>query len=476
MFTSFDLLLGVVALLVMSVGFARRRAVWMNGQAEKCKGSLKHFLTYLISHRKVLKRQPAGVAHLVLFWGFVVFVVVVVVAQFDFKLPQALSGAISLVLDVFGLLLLLSILYFLIRNGKTRGTSLDGIVPGRIVLPALLILGIALTGFLTEGLRLSITAPAFSWQAPVGFIISQMLPESPLMLQLSIRVHFFLVLALVAVMPYTFMRHIVAASRNVYHQGDDRMQGLTGRFRDDQHPFVERVGHFSWKQLLETEACVSCGRCVARCPAALSEKALSPRKVIRQLLTAAEQNDHTDPVSALNICEDKELWACTPCMACVVACPVMAAPADKVLELRRGRVMGVGDLPTEARPMMRGLQLFGDLPGSTGPAVRMGDLKSSLPVVTALPGRLRQRDERSRIMRFGERCMNLQSGPQADAIGTVLHGSQFLQRNTGSAAGAALPACIARFCDESPVGHAIDGSAPSIFVGVILTRSPSCSG
>ena len=92
LFTSFDLLLLVAALLVMSIGFSRRQAVWMNGQAEKRKGSMRHLLAYLISHRAVLKRRPAGMAHLFLFWGGIVFVVVVVAAQFDFKLLPALSG------------------------------------------------------------------------------------------------------------------------------------------------------------------------------------------------------------------------------------------------------------------------------------------------------------------------------------------------------------------------------------------------
>ena len=381
MFTSFDLLLVVAALLVMSVGFSRRRALWMGGQAEKRKGSLRHLLAYLMSHRAVLRRQPAGMAHLFLFWGFIAFIVVVVAAQFDFKLLPALSGVISLLLDMFGLLLILGMLYFLIRGGKSRGTSLDGIVPGRILLPALLIMGIALTGFAAEGLRLKITSPGFSWQAPVGYVVSQVFPESPLAMQLVIRTHFFLVLLLVAVMPYTFMRHIVAASLNVYYQGGDRMGGFTARSRNEHKPLVDTVGDFTWKQLLETEACVSCGRCVARCPAALSEKALSPRKVVQQLLTAAEKGPGTDPVPASGVADDKELWACTTCMACVEACPVLVAPADKIIEFRRQRVMGMGALPAEARPMMRDLQLFGDTYGQGAAHRTDWALNCEVPVI-----------------------------------------------------------------------------------------------
>jgi len=363
LFTSFDLLLVVIAILVMSIGFSRRRTIWIEGQAEKRKGSLRHLLAYLMSHRAVLRRQPAGMAHLFLFWGFIAFIVVVVAAQFDFKLLPVFSGVISLLLDVFGLLLITGVLFFLIRNGKTRGTDLDGIVPGRILLPGLLIVGIALTGFLAEGLRLKITASNFSWETPVGFVLAQFMPDSPLMMQLVIRVHFFLVLLLMAIMPFTFMRHIVAASLNIYYQGDDRMKGFAARLRNDNQPFVDTAHNFSWKQLLEAEACVSCGRCVVRCPAALSDKPLSPRKIVQQLLEAAEKGPGADPVPVSGVVADKEVWACTTCMACVEACPVLASPADKVLEFRRQRVMGAGALPAEARPMMRALQLFGDTYG-----------------------------------------------------------------------------------------------------------------
>ena len=381
MFTSLDVFLVVSALLIITVGFSRRRAIWMNGRAEKPKGSLRHLLGYLISHRAVLKRQPAGIAHLFLFWSFIVFIVVVLAAQFEFKLPLALSGTISFLLDVSGLLLLMGMLYFFIRCGKTRGSSLDGILPRRIVLPALLVMGITLTGFLAEGLRLKIIPVAFAWQAPVGFIVSRILPESPLMLQLSIRVHFFLVLVFVAAMPYTFMRHIVAASLNVYHRDDDPLEGFTVRPRNDSRPFVGVVGDFSWKQLLEAEACVSCGRCVERCPASLSEKALSPRRVVQQLLGAAERERFGDPLPVQDVVDDRDLWACTTCMACVAACPVMTAPADKVIEFRRQRVMGKGALPAEARPMIRDLQLFGDTYGK-GSALRTDwTLNCGVPVI-----------------------------------------------------------------------------------------------
>ena len=365
----------------MCIGFAGRRAIWMKGQAEKRNGSLWGVLSYLISHRDILKRRSAGMAHLFLVWGFIVFILAVIAAQFDFRLPLVLSGAISLLLDVCGLLLLIAMLFFLIRGGKTRGTPLDGMIPRQIFLPALIIMGIILTGFLSEGLRLRIVSTGFSWEAPVGFVMSKMVPQSPLMMQLMIRAHLLLVLVFIAVAPYTFMRHTVAAALNVYYGYPGEKEKTGTRLRDVNRPFVESVHDFSWKQLLESEACVSCGRCVARCPASLSQKALSPRKIVQQLLTAAETCHRGDPAPVHMIADDSELWSCTTCMACVEACPVRVEPVDRIVELRRQRVLGMGTLPLEARPMLRDLQLFGDTYGK-GAALRTGwALNCDVPVI-----------------------------------------------------------------------------------------------
>jgi Fe-S oxidoreductase len=116
---------------------------------------------------------------------------------------------------------------------------------------------------------------------------------------------------------------------------------------------------------------VSCGRCEENCPAAISGKALSPRKVIRNILEqmeamAGHRNGGKDgsPFPLLeSAITDNEIWACTTCMACVAHCPVFTEAMDKIVDMRRWRVMGKGQLPAEARPMIRDLELYGDVQG-----------------------------------------------------------------------------------------------------------------
>jgi Fe-S oxidoreductase len=185
-----------------------------------------------------------------------------------------------------------------------------------------------------------------------------------------IRLHFFAVVFFIAILPFTFMRHLVAAPLNVFY----RKKALRGELKwlslDDSPLGAGTVGDFSWKQLLDAEACVSCGRCEENCPASISGKPLSPQKVIRDILEQMEEANRNgirpgDP--SFPLLEDRitgdEIWSCTTCMACVEHCPVFIEPVDKIIDIRRHQVLGRGHLPDEARAMIRNLEIYGDVQG-----------------------------------------------------------------------------------------------------------------
>ncbi|MCJ7686218.1 MAG: (Fe-S)-binding protein, partial [Desulfobacteraceae bacterium] len=101
-----------------------------------------------------------------------------------------------------------------------------------------------------------------------------------------------------------------------------------------------------------------------------SGKPLSPRKMMGDILTQMEDvrrrgNDATKP--SFPVLEDiityDEIWACTTCMACVEQCPLFIEPMDKILDMRRYQVLGKGLLPSEARSMIRDVEIFGDVNG-----------------------------------------------------------------------------------------------------------------
>ena len=360
MFTVFDLLLIVIAVILMLTGFARRWVFWKNSCNESPVYDWKGLAAYLFSHKKIMKRRTAGIAHFFIFWGFIIFMVVMVLAQFDFILSSSLAKVLSMLLDMFGLVLFIGILFFLGRYLSKRSDK-DKITPSRVFIPGLIILFIVITGFLAEGARLSILARQFSWISPVGWMTSQIMPESPLLMQLMIRTHFFLVLIFVSLMPFTFMRHVPASALNILCRPKGQMGDL-GAVPGGKKG-VGIVTDFSWKQLLDAEACVSCGRCVENCPAAIAGKSLSPEKILQKILGMLESNNKRNQFCLDKIISPDEIWACTTCMACVEQCPVYTDPVDKIIDLRRYETMCKGTLPSEVRPMIRNLELLGDTYG-----------------------------------------------------------------------------------------------------------------
>ncbi len=362
MLTSFDLLLAAITGFILSLGVARRLAIIRAGKEEKAAKHLFGFLGYLIGHARIRQRRYLGIAHHLIFSGFLVTLIVVILAQIGLTLPLLPARLLSLMTDVLGTAMVLGILFLLVRRLITS----EPWAPKRTVFPMVLLLAIALTGFLAEGVRLCIMQPEFSWSSPVGWLFSLALPGSPLLMQLLIRLHFLLVLAFLAALPFTFMRHLVAASLNVYFRRVGNRGALRPVSLGDGPHGARSAEDFTWKQRLEAEACVSCGRCEENCPAFLTDKPLSPRKVMQDIygqLSAREGGKRArEPLLHEAVTAD-ELWSCTTCLACVEHCPVMIEPLDKIVDMRRYQVMDRAMFPPEARVMLRNLELYGDVYG-----------------------------------------------------------------------------------------------------------------
>ena len=366
MLTAFDLLLIGIAIIIMSVGLTKRWSAWRMGQDEDRTGDWVGLIGYILGHKKILENRYAGVAHLILFWGFVIPLLIVILAQFRFTMPLMFARVLSLIGDILGIAMLAGVVFFLIRRIQSSVPE----APKRTIFPMVVLLIILLSGFLAEGTRMSITPSKVLWQSPVGFMFSIGVPASPLFMQVMIRLHFFAVLFFIAILPFTFMRHIAASSLNVYYRKKGPRGELKSMSLDEDRLGARSIGDLSWKQLLDAEACVSCGRCDDNCPVLISGKPLSPRKVIRNILDQMEEVNSNGGMSdnpSFPLLEDAitgdEIWSCTTCMACVEHCPVFIEPIDKIIDMRRYQVMGKGLLPAEARPMIRDLEIYGDVNG-----------------------------------------------------------------------------------------------------------------
>jgi Fe-S oxidoreductase len=361
--TSLDLFFICLAIVILAAGLSRRISLVKAGLPEDCPGDWGFLLGYLLGHKKILKNPVPGALHLIVFWGLLLPLLVILLAQTCFTLPAFWASLLSLILDAAGTFFLVASLVFLVRRLMSGNSS----GPSGSIFPVLVLLLVLVSGFMAEGFRLSITGAEKIWVSPAGWLFSLYLPSSPLLMQLMIRIHFYSLLLLVAVTPFTFFRHLIFAPLNVFYKRD----GNAGEFRKMSSgggsPGANHVNHFTWKQLLDIEACVSCGRCEENCPAFISGKPLSPRKIVRQIFDLAHSSDKD---ALIDTCiTDEEIWSCTTCMACVEACPVFVAPLDKIVDIRRHLTLGKGTLPSEAVSMIRNLEIYGDVNGK-GPSFR----------------------------------------------------------------------------------------------------------
>jgi len=127
------------------------------------------------------------------------------------------------------------------------------------------------------------------------------------------------------------------------------------------------VSDLNWLQLLNAYSCTECGRCTNVCPANITGKKLSPRKIMmdtRDRLEEVSKNidknkgDFIDDGKKLldDYISREELWACTSCNACVEECPISIDPLSIILDMRRYLVMEEASAPAELNNMMSNIE------------------------------------------------------------------------------------------------------------------------
>jgi Fe-S oxidoreductase/nitrate reductase gamma subunit len=396
-----------LAALICAYGFIRRIRIYAKGQSLFRRDQLirRTLLTLknAFSQLKVMRVTLPGFTHAFLFWGVLLLFIgtVLIMIQVDFTKPLFdvifLKGtfykAYSLVLDVAGLVSIFMLVGLAVRCFIYRPKGLEIIIDDYVI--HILLGAILLTGFCIEGARMAVTElktnPALAWYSPVGRLAAQSLAGMDdhalkTMHRLSWWTHFFLVMGLIAVAPFTKFRHIFTSPAGTLF-GDRRVKGAIATLNLE----TESAGSFgaaavtdlAWKDIFDADACMSCKRCQDRCPAWATGKPLSPMLVVQQIGEAAFTTSPT--VDLIETVTTDVLWACTTCRACQDICPAEVEHVNKILEMRRSLVLMRGEFPgPEVVTAVGNLEVNYNPFGS--PFASRGDWAADLPVVDLAEG------------------------------------------------------------------------------------------
>lgn len=364
MLSYFDALLIFFSIIIFVGGIKQNRNLWLQGNTggPKTGFRIKRVLSvcqYLLSHHQIRKDRSKGISHLFVFWGFLFPLGIIIISQFNPHTHIWVARSLSLVLDLLGTLAVVGAVWLVLKKYSPR----DNQTP---MLHLILLLAIFLTGFFTEAVRLKITAPLPMMNvifAPIGYGLSFIVPASPVLHKLLIRSHFFLVLIFIACIPYTNMRHAFTSLINIYYRKDKLSGQIMPIVIEGESFGAGKITDFAQKDLLDAQACVSCGRCDLLCPAYIAEQPLSPLMVLKEMRAEMKIAHFMNPVRE-NLTIHEDIWSCTTCLNCVHNCPIAIDQLDKIIQLRQYAVLTKSNFPREYKTLFRNIEVFGDSLGS----------------------------------------------------------------------------------------------------------------
>jgi Fe-S oxidoreductase len=352
---------------------------------------LKNVLTIAIFQKKIFRDPVAGPMHALIFWGFIVITVgttelilhgMVPAITFGI-LPAPLYTVYSFSQDLFGLLVIAAVSFALYRRLVIHPKRLqgDGTHQGDALLILSMIGGLMVTMFFANAFDIvlnpnSVVTQKFASHAIAGWFADTP-PSTAYALQRTFWwSHALLVLVFLNYLPYSKHLHVITSIPNVFFSNaNGPMKKGVIRFLDLEAEGVEQFGaadvdQLTWKDLFDGYSCTECGRCTSVCPANLTGKLLSPRKIIVD--TRARLMEYAPPAVAGemtpaikdhrlldNFISEEELWACTTCRACVNECPVGIEHLDHIMDLRRDLVLMESRFPPEVQPVFESMEQRG---------------------------------------------------------------------------------------------------------------------
>jgi len=405
-----------LALAIMAFGIYRRWLMWKamgkpEMRLDNINERVKTVLQEIFLQKKVLKDPYPGIMHALIFFGFFVLIFGAAFDAGQHHITEPLFGwtflkgwfylGFSFLMDLFGLFVLIGVVMALDRRFVQKADRLG--YKGEIdntpddVIVLLLIGAIIVTGFIAEALRIYVTNPPWEYWSFVGWLLSHTFTgiehdTARLVHQLTWWVHAILGLGFIAYIPYSRLLHIITTPANHFLQSH-QPTGYIEPIRDFENAEAFGVGkleEFTWKQIFDSEACTRCGRCQDGCPAYLTGKPLSPKKIVQDIKThwlekcpdpaldmamqklglapvpqltggegeapAPTEEEATGKALVGDVIDLHELWSCTNCMYCMEHCSASIEHVPKIIDMRRYKVLTEADFAPELQLTCRNME------------------------------------------------------------------------------------------------------------------------
>ena len=366
-------------------------------------------LTIAFGQTKIFRRPVIGMFHALVFWGFCVIIFGSIEMVIDGltgtdRVLKFLGPAYNIIIasgDIFALIVAISIIVFLSRRIFFHIKRFEGIemnkmthIDANIALSIILFLMLSLLAMNTGYVEYKKLAgePAVGVypisRVIAGFITNGSSETYRLVYESSWWAHILLIFLFANLLPYSKHFHVFMSVPNVFLSRLDplgkltNMESITKEVRlmlDPNTAFAasasdtppERFGvkdaeDASWKNYFDSLSCTQCGRCTSVCPANITGKKLSPRKVIMDLrarmkekgpLMVKNGRDFNDNKSLLrDYISEEELWACTTCNACAKECPININHPTLIVDMRRYLVMEEASAPGELKALFNNIE------------------------------------------------------------------------------------------------------------------------
>ncbi len=341
-----------------------------------------HAVKNVLLQPRIFGERSIGLAHFLIFWGFVVYVIcfnwALLRGLFPFlplPYPDAVGPA-ALFLDVFSVLVLVSLAVAVVRRLFYPPPHLHLSFDANLILGLIAVL--MLSVLFNWGFRIAAGAAANPAWMPFGSLLA---PAFGGMARGTAEVwaaamwwlHMTVVLGFLVYLPYSKHLHLLASPFNVFFSGavtrplgDLTIPGA----KEDVASGASRWEELTWKQLLSGFSCAECGRCDRACPATAAGYPLEPQQIAQKIKRhmmetglaragAAGGNGNGAPKLVGGVITEAELWACTSCMACMNRCAVWNEQIPLIVALRR-HLVSQGAVERTVQDMLANLTRYGN--------------------------------------------------------------------------------------------------------------------